>query len=114
MRIFVKFIHDDYIGFEVTGFWAALGGAVAFELAKNHPERQLETETYGAPVFSFSGSAHRYRHYLDPVAALPALPAGTPIRAVMHGADQEHGLRPGTENVASIVALGEERFGWRA
>ena len=32
--------------------------------------------------------------------------AGTPIRAVMHGAEQEHGLRPGTENVAMIVALG--------
>lgn len=32
--------------------------------------------------------------------------AGTPIHAVMHGADQEHGLRPGTENVALIVALG--------
>jgi cysteine desulfurase len=25
---------------------------------------------------------------------------------VLHGAEQEHGLRPGTENVASIVALG--------
>lgn len=32
--------------------------------------------------------------------------AGTPIRSVTHGADQEHGLRPGTENVALIVALG--------
>lgn len=32
--------------------------------------------------------------------------AGTPIRAIVHGADQEHGLRPGTENVALIVALG--------
>ncbi|MBL8347355.1 MAG: cysteine desulfurase [Rubrivivax sp.] len=32
--------------------------------------------------------------------------AGTPIRAILHGADQEHGLRPGTENVALIVALG--------
>ncbi len=32
--------------------------------------------------------------------------ANTPIRAIVHGADQEHGLRPGTENVASIVALG--------
>lgn len=31
---------------------------------------------------------------------------GTPIRSVLHGADQEHGLRPGTENVAAIVALG--------
>ena len=50
----------------------SLGGAVALELAKNHPERQLETETYGAPVFSFSGSARRHRHYLDPVASLDA------------------------------------------
>jgi cysteine desulfurase len=32
--------------------------------------------------------------------------SGTPIRSVFHGAEQEHGLRPGTENVASIVALG--------
>jgi len=31
---------------------------------------------------------------------------GTPIRAIFHGAEQEHGLRPGTENVALIVALG--------
>ena len=31
---------------------------------------------------------------------------GTPIRCVLHGAEQEHGLRPGTENVAAIVALG--------
>lgn len=32
--------------------------------------------------------------------------AGTPIHSITHGADQEHGLRPGTENVALIVALG--------
>jgi cysteine desulfurase len=32
--------------------------------------------------------------------------SGTPIRAIVYGADQEHGLRPGTENVASLVALG--------
>ena len=32
--------------------------------------------------------------------------AGTPIRPVLHGAEQEHGLRPGTENVAAIVGLG--------
>jgi cysteine desulfurase len=31
---------------------------------------------------------------------------GTPITSILHGAGQEHGLRPGTENVALIVALG--------
>jgi cysteine desulfurase len=32
---------------------------------------------------------------------------GTPLKPVLFGAGQEHGLRPGTENVAHIVALGE-------
>lgn len=31
---------------------------------------------------------------------------GTPIHPVLYGAEQERGLRPGTENVAAIVALG--------
>ena len=31
---------------------------------------------------------------------------GVPIQSVLHGADQERGLRPGTENVALIVAMG--------
>lgn len=31
---------------------------------------------------------------------------GTPMRPVLLGASQERGIRPGTENVASIVALG--------
>ncbi|MDZ7578873.1 MAG: cysteine desulfurase family protein [Candidatus Nanopelagicales bacterium] len=32
--------------------------------------------------------------------------SGTPIRPVLVGAGQERGLRPGTENVASVVGLG--------
>lgn len=32
---------------------------------------------------------------------------GTPIQPVLVGAGHEHGLRPGTENVAAIVGLGE-------
>ncbi|MFA6119882.1 MAG: cysteine desulfurase family protein [Sideroxydans sp.] len=33
--------------------------------------------------------------------------SGTPIKPILYGADQEHGLRPGTENVPLIVGLGE-------
>ncbi|MFH1603347.1 MAG: cysteine desulfurase family protein [Pseudomonadota bacterium] len=32
---------------------------------------------------------------------------GTPIKPIQFGADQEHGLRPGTENVPQMVGLGE-------
>lgn len=32
---------------------------------------------------------------------------GTPIKPILFGAGQEHGLRPGTENVALIVGAGE-------
>lgn len=32
--------------------------------------------------------------------------AGTPLKSVLDGAEQEQGLRPGTENVALIVGLG--------
>jgi cysteine desulfurase len=32
--------------------------------------------------------------------------AGTPIHSILHGADQERSLRPGTENVPAIVGIG--------
>jgi len=32
---------------------------------------------------------------------------GTPLKPILFGAGQEHGLRPGTENVALIVGVGE-------
>lgn len=32
---------------------------------------------------------------------------GTPLKPVIFGADQEHGLRPGTENVPYIIGFGE-------
>ncbi|WP_264887219.1 hypothetical protein [Stutzerimonas stutzeri] len=35
--------------------------------------------------------------------------AGTPIRSLLVGADQEHGLRPDTENVPATVASGLRR-----
>lgn len=51
----------------------SLGGSVALELQKRYP--QLESRTYGAPVWDPTGSdaknkstVDRYRNYLDPVS----------------------------------------------
>jgi len=43
----------------------SLGGSVALELAKRH---NLESETYGAPVFFGSESSTRHRHNWDPIS----------------------------------------------
>ena len=47
-----------------------LGGAVALELQRSHPQLNLQSETYGAPAMSLSGSNQRHRHFLDPVSIL--------------------------------------------
>jgi pimeloyl-ACP methyl ester carboxylesterase len=45
----------------------SLGGAVALQLQKDQPNRNLKTRTYGAPVMSFTGG-DRYRNVADPVS----------------------------------------------
>lgn len=54
--------HGDNVK-DVVGH--SLGGAVALELNKN--KGNLNTTTYGAPVFSTKGG-ERYRNYGDPVS----------------------------------------------
>jgi hypothetical protein len=52
---------------KITGH--SLGGAVALELEKNHPDRGLTTTTYGAPVATLTNDqGNRFRHPYDPVS----------------------------------------------
>jgi len=53
----------------------SLGGSVALELAKKH---NLESETYGAPVFFGSESRKRHRHNWDPISAFDTGAVSTP------------------------------------
>ena len=48
----------------------SLGGAVALEFQKNHPERNYTTVTYGAPVNSNNPSNERFRKEGDIVSYL--------------------------------------------
>ena len=48
----------------------SLGGSVGLELEQRHPEKTLDTITYGAPVLQYSNDKHlRFRHPSDPISA---------------------------------------------
>ena len=50
----------------------SLGGAAVLELQKNHTEREFKTNTYGAPLVSWTtpdrANNNRYRNYGDPIS----------------------------------------------
>ena len=50
----------------------SLGGAAVLELQKNHTEREFKTNTYGAPVVSWTTpdrvNNNRYRNFGDPIS----------------------------------------------
>lgn len=62
----------------------------------------LNVDELGVDLLTLAG----HKFYAPKGVGALYVRGGTPIRPVLHGADQEHGLRPGTENVAAIVALG--------
>lgn len=72
------------------------------DAAQSAGKLRLNVDELGVDLLTLAG--HKF-HAPKGVGAL-YVRGGTPIRSVVHGADQERGLRPGTENVASIVALG--------
>lgn len=62
----------------------------------------LNVDELGVDLLTLAG----HKFYAPKGVGALYVRAGTPIRSVLHGAEQEHGLRPGTENVAAIVGLG--------
>ena len=62
----------------------------------------LDVDDLGVNLLTLAG----HKFYAPKGIGALYVRSGTPIRPVLHGADQEQGLRPGTENVAAIVALG--------
>lgn len=62
----------------------------------------LKVDALGVQLLTLAG----HKFYAPKGVGALYVRAGTLIRSVLHGAEQEHGLRPGTENVAAIVALG--------
>jgi cysteine desulfurase len=72
------------------------------DAAQSAGKLPLNVDELGVDLLTLAG----HKFYAPKGVGALYVRAGTPIASVLHGAEQEHGLRPGTENVASIVALG--------
>ena len=62
----------------------------------------IDVEVLGVDLLSVAG----HKAYAPKGVGALYVRRGTAVLPVLRGASQEHGLRPGTENVASIVGLG--------
>jgi len=62
----------------------------------------VDVDTLGVDLLTLAG----HKFYATKGVGALYVRTGTPIRSVLYGADQEHALRPGTENVPAIVGFG--------
>lgn len=78
------------------------GGLVHADAAQAVGKIIVDVDALGVDLLSIAG----HKLYAPKGVGALYVRRGTPITPVLVGAGQEHGVRPGTENVAGIVALG--------
>jgi len=87
---------------EVAALARARGVLVHSDAAQSVGKIPVDVDTLGVDLLTLAG----HKLYAPKGVGALYVRRGTPIAPVLLGADHEHGLRPGTENVALIVALG--------
>lgn len=87
---------------ELTDSLRARGALVHTDAAQAVGKVPVDVAALGVDLLSIAG----HKCYAPKGVGALYIRRGTPIAPVMVGAGQEHGVRPGTENVASIVGLG--------
>lgn len=80
----------------------ARGALVHTDAAQSAGKLALDVDVLGVDLLTLAG----HKFYAPKGIGALYVRRGTPVQAILHGADQERGLRPGTENVPAIVALG--------
>jgi cysteine desulfurase len=78
------------------------GALVHTDAAQSVGKVRVEVDALGVDLLSVAG----HKLYAPKGVGALYVRRGTPLRPLMLGAGHEGGLRPGTENVASIVGLG--------
>ncbi len=72
------------------------------DAAQSAGKVELDVNALGVDLLTLAG----HKFYATKGVGALYVRSGTPIKPILFGADQEHGLRPGTENVPLIVGLG--------
>lgn len=80
----------------------ARGAVVHTDAAQAVAKIPVDVDDLGVDLLSIAG----HKCYAPKGIGALYIRRGTPIDPVVVGAGQEHGIRPGTENVASVVGLG--------
>lgn len=81
----------------------AAGALMHVDAAQAASKIPVDVDGLGADLLTLAG----HKMYAPKGVGALYVRAGTPIQAIQFGAGHEGGLRPGTENVPHIVALGE-------
>jgi len=87
---------------EISRLACQKGALVHTDAAQSVGKVPLSVDELGVDLLSVAG----HKLYAPKGVGALYIRRGTPIRPFMLGASHERGLRPGTENVASIVGLG--------
>jgi cysteine desulfurase len=88
---------------EIAAITRACGVTLHCDAAQSAGKVAIDVDALGVDLLTLAG--HKF-YATKGIGALYVRP-GAAIEPVLFGADQEQGLRPGTENVPAIVGLGE-------
>ena len=88
---------------EIAALARANGTLTHTDAAQSAGKVKIDVAALGVDLLTLAG----HKFYAPKGVGALYVRRGVPIKPVLFGADQEHGLRPGTENVAQIVGVGE-------